>query len=615
LDVVAAAAGLFAGIVVSGINFIYSNAYTITVGPVLAAACLVYLLFHRQLFSARLEFKGNERLFFSATIVFFLLLSISVYSLRADILHRPVAYFVLTAVAASMIAIQIACYRGKGAVYLILLEILLLSLSLTASAYWVFPNLPGVDTWVHREYVRSFVDYGGIPSSNDISASIGDYYLSFPMMHLNVAAAKLIGGAVDYKTAMFIGASLPLVLSSLFVFLICRRLVDTRVGLLAMLLLSLSNYFLQRGFQPIPTSYGLALFGMIVYLLIRNTGGTRACFTFLLLSTMVVLVMTHTVSAFILFIFMLSFLVGGYAYRLIYRRQAASESTPVTPILVLLFGVIMLSYWMYSAYLGGDPFFSKMVNELFRETSTEFGFGEYELKTMTGAGQILNISGFLVLLFSGACGCLWLFRESPGRLTVSLVATVVTLLGMPLVLAVFGIEAIVPDRWFAFSFFLLAMVASIAILGATSHSSHRQLCITLLICIVFAVSFFMSTNKISNMDSPIYTPELNVRSEYSNAEMMMGRRAVEFSQGRITTDVDYGRSVIKVYLGRISDVYYEMTNEEQTSRGIVLWREVMSERPVRVPLTTVLGDGYREGVDRSHHLVYCNNDSRAYLAR
>ena len=59
-----------------------------------------------------------------------------------------------------------------------------------------------------------------------------------------------------------------------------------------------------------------------------------------------------------------------------------------------------------------------------------------------------------------------------------------------------------------------------------------------------------------------------------------------------------------------------MLDEEQVNRGMVLWREVMAERPVRVPPDiVVLGNNFQQSLDYSHRLVYANGDGNAYLPK
>jgi len=615
VDTIGALVGILLGIVITCLNLIYSNAYMITVGPVLTVACLVYLLIHHRLPLALSRFRLGRRFYVIVSTIFWISFAVSIYCLYSETLHRPLGYFILTSLAASMIAIQIICYHQKMTTYLILFEIILVSLSVSASAYWVFPSLTGIDTWIHMEHIKEFVEYGGIP---DVWPGYGIYYYSFPITHLNAANILLVSD-VNYKLAMFLGISVPTIISSLFVFLIARSLASVRVGLLAMLIFSISSYFLNFSMQPCANSIGIAFFLIITYLLIKHRNRITVSFAFLLLLLMAVLVITHTVSAFVMFTFMMSFLLGIYIYQFIKKERATSEKSAVTPALVVLFGIMMLSYWVYVAYVGDEPFFNKVVGELYQESTTEFGFGHYELPGMSQQGQIVNIIGFLVLLFFGVLGCLlWLRRDQIEKTKIGVIVALIALLGMPLVLAAFGIEAIVPDRWFVFSFVVLAVVAALAMLTVSSQFGSRWLGCILLVCVVFFSTFFMISNKISNVDSPVYTRELIRRLVYTNAELAVGEKAVEVYDGTIITDLDYGLTVIRTYLGRNHSVAvdYRMLDEEQVNRGMVLWREVMAERPVRVPPDIlVLGNDFQQSLDCSHCLVYSNGDGNAYLPK
>ena len=192
----------------------------------------------------------------------------------------------------------------------------------------------------------------------------------------------------------------------------------------------------------------------------------------------------------------------------------------------------------------------------------------------------------------------------------------------------------------------------------------------------------MTTQKIANVDSPVYTPELNQRMVYTNAELALAKNAVELYDGAITVDRQFRRIVQLVY-GRLDDVYYElhrtpgynvyeppplipgepgyiMTREIDSiviskdsegnvniedskgniivqdsesiaieigsegeliimandAKGIILWRNVMRERPVLFEAyLKVFGEAYEEELDGSRHIIYVNNDGNIYLSR
>ncbi len=640
IDIIAAILGLLLGIVISLLNLIYTNAYLITMGPLLAAACLLYLVFRRKWLIARQDPEISRRLFVVASIIFFVSLAVAIGTLHTELFHRPLLYFILIAVAASAIAVQILHCPGKSAIYLILFEILLLSLSVRASAYWVLPTIPGSDTWYHRVYAQVFVANAGIPDSNAMPGKLGQLYLSLPLMHLGVVAMKLVAG-IDYKAAMFFAVSLPLILSTLFVFLFVRHLANAKVGLLAMLLLNLCDFHIAWSVQPIPTTLGVAFFPIIIYLVIRDRGN-RVPFISVAILLMVALVMTHTVSAFVMLCFMLFLLIGMYLYRLIYKKPDATQTNMLSPTLVVLFAAVLFGYWSFAAYVSPTwTFFDIMAEGIFSQVAGA-EYGAYA-KPIIGADYIVNFIGFLILLLFAIWGALfWCSREHSSGARIGLVAALTAIIAIPFGSSAFGIGIIIPDRWLAFDYVALSVVAAVGIFIVISHRGYRWVGNISLICVVFAASFFMITDRTANMDSPVYTPELSYRMVYTNAEMAMAERVVEVFDGTIITDVQYSSSALRFYLGRIHNRYHGMPNwvddrstawSEIESRrstipaelreddvswrsGIVLWRDVMATTGVQAPrYLGFLGADYEQKLDSTHHLVYTNGDGKAYLAR
>lgn len=608
-SVSAAIAGALLGALILCLGFIYSNAFMVAMGLILIIVCLVYLVFKQKLLAPMSDPQASRSLILIINITFWLSLAGSTYSLSTETLNRPLIYFILISIAASMIALQILYSRQKGTTYLILFEILLISLSVRASGFFVFPTLPGSDPWSHVNYIKDFVNLGRIAST------VGSvHYLDYPMMHLNVAVMKLTTG-VDYKAAMFLGAGLPLMLSTVFVFLIGRTLVNIRIGLLAMLLINLADWHITWSIQIIAMSFGIGLYTMILYLFLRDKGNIKVSSVFLVIVAFFVLILTHTVTAFITLCFILSFLIGRYAYRFLYIERGASERSMVTFGLMAMFGIGMLTYWMYSAYRVGATFFDVIVRTLYGSLTAEAAF----MGATPVAGGLrlnLNILGFLILVLFGILGCLlWLTQREESRTKVSLIATLVVLFAAVFSFSLFGIRNILPGRWHVFIYIVLTIAAASAMLTVISRIGYHKLRGIALVCIVFGISFFMITNNNSNMDSPVYASEFNSRMVYTNSEMAVGEWVIEAYDGKVITDMQYGGRVLGTYMDR-DDVYYDMLDEEQLNNGMVIWRDVMAERPVRVLSEyVVLGEAYELKLEGSHSLIYASNTSKAFLAR
>lgn len=640
IDLVAAGVGLAAGIVILLLNLVYSNAYLISMGPLLVAACLLYLLFRRRLSPVWESLKHSRRLCDLAGIVFWLCFGLSIFSLSTESLHRPAVYFILTAVAAAMIAVQILTGHRKGTMYLIIAEILLVSLSVRASAYFVLPTLPGSDTWVHQAYAQLFEAQGYVVAREGLIPPLSEYYLHFPITHIGAIVSKYVTG-VDLKVATFFMLSLPLLLSSVFVFLIGRTLANAKVGLLAMLLVSVSDFHIAWSVQPIPTTLGVTFFTIVVYLLLVRKGpGTAGPMALAAVMLVLVLVMTHSLSSFATFCFVAALLVGAYLYRVARRREVDHDWRPVSVTMVVLFASAMLGYWIYVAFMAPDAsFFETMVDGVYWQY-TVAGYGMYG-KPISGAGQIVNFAGFLILLFFGIVGILlWCSREHLSRMRTAFLTALVFTVTVPFATSAFGITILVPARWLVFGYVALSVVAAFGALAIASRMRSHLLRSAFLVCVVFLASFLMITDRASNMDSPVYTPELDQRLVYTEAEMAVGEKAAEVFDGTIVADAQYGWCVMKVAFQRLDDISYGMeayvedpelawsliergrAAQENVPPGdgwrtaLVLWRDVMSTQGVQAPRwVTVLGQEYKDELASTHHLVYTSGDGSAYLAR
>ena len=69
----------------------------------------------------------------------------------------------------------------------------------------------------------------------------------------------------------------------------------------------------------------------------------------------------------------------------------------------------------------------------------------------------------------------------------------------------------------------------------------------LLVCTVFVSVFFMISNKITNVDSPIYASDLTRRLVYTDAELALGEKVVEHGSHRI--DVRQRADLVRAALG------------------------------------------------------------------
>jgi hypothetical protein len=626
LDVIVAIAGLFLGIVVSLLNLLASSAYMITVGPLLVLVCLLYLIFRKRLLGATIELQTSKRFTLITNIVFWLSLTGSILSLSEATLHRPVAYFILTSLCASMIGLQIIYCRTKGNIVYILLQILILSLSVRASAYFVFPSLVGADPWFHLEYIKAYVTQGYIPESMPAAVG-GAYYLSFPVTHLYAAAMKLIT-AGGYKLTMFLGIGIPVMLSSIFVFLIGRDLANTRVGLLAMLLLNLSDYNLHYSIETIAQSFGIVLFIMIAYLVVRNKHGQQYSNPILITLTFLMLLMmllTHTISTAVTFCFLILLLFSKYIYARLYRNKILPTRHTINPILVIVigFGAAILVYWSVSRYTGTGTFFEVWFSRLLYWLSSRASL----LGTVhRGAelGIILDISGFLLLLILAELGSLlWLSQKWLDKTKFGFIASWIVLIAIVFIFPLLNLDFVPSGRFFPYVYVLLSIVGAVGLFALISRISAFKFRNIILSGILGVLSFFMITNTLVNVDSPIYNIENNKRLAYTISEMTVGEWAVTNYDGKIVTCVTYAHQILAAKLGAEYIDYSQMNmlDEQQQENDLVIWRDIMKERPITLRVKgegskyVVLGETYEQNLASSHNLIYSSDTSKIFLAQ
>jgi hypothetical protein len=184
-------------------------------------------------------------------------------------------------------------------------------------------------------FTAQILETGSIPG--------GYPYSNLPVMHLIIVTTSLITD-LSYKFATMLSISLPHVVGLVFAFLLGRFVFDSKVGLLAALLLGVAAYWINLGMGIHPTTLALVLVAMLIYMIFKARQERSIISTCLYLLVMGVLILTHTVTALCMAILLFSFWFGFELYKKMYRDRF---DVPVTLWLAILFTVAMLSWWTY----------------------------------------------------------------------------------------------------------------------------------------------------------------------------------------------------------------------------------------------------------------------------
>ena len=143
------------------------------------------------------------------------------------------------------------------------------------------------------------------------------------LFHLAGATMQIVTQLSEYQ-AVFFSTGIIVAFSSIFVFLIGRKLTSARVGLLAALVVTLAAEFISLGAAIVPMSLGFCYFLAILYLYLCRDKRTVADNSMILL-LLLALIFSHTVAAFITLLCTICIFVAYRLYRVLTKTTISNE--------------------------------------------------------------------------------------------------------------------------------------------------------------------------------------------------------------------------------------------------------------------------------------------------
>lgn len=466
--------------------------------------------------------KLNIFVFFS-----FVSLFLSVATLFSGVYYRPPSFFVLLIVSAGLIVTQILLYSEKKYEKIILFQILLIGLILSAGLYFSYPSAVGIDPFFHIELAGSILKTGQIPVSFDTTPVGYSSYSNFPIFHILIAETSHLT-ALDLKTAAWTSVALIEIISLLFVFFLGRTLIHSKAALIATLIGATASWHIQWSYWIIPMTIGLAVMPIFVWLLLSRNNNSRSLvgLSIILLS---VVVMTHGMSSFVLLILVSSFLVSDKFLKKVSHANFPSSRT--LTIFFLLCLSIVLGYWLYaSSYIDyvGQSISSFFVSRTLIHTQLLFTGLESLWPEDVGL-YFFAIIG--ILLFSSDR-----FRQKNSfRLVFG--CTVITLVA--LFSNALNLSAIVPERWLSFSQILLLVPAAMGFAAITNLLGKNKKILFSVIVICFLFVFPMIASLQDDFANPFQNPDTQFRFALSKSELTAASTIMKFNNETIMTDSFY----------------------------------------------------------------------------
>ncbi len=552
MDILGGIAGCLLGAAIALVAHSSGDQGTLEIGLAVSIASAIYLLFRNRVASAsNPSLTANRSFILILNIIFFCTFAASIYLMRSST-YRPLMYFILTSISVAIVAAEILCVRDKTMAWPILVKILLLAFSLRYGLLYELPGFYGVDPWWHSIMVETWLDNGEltryIPFMN-----IWSDYVDFPMMHLDIMATRLIT-SLGPKDSLFFSVGLFYIVSILFVFLLGQRLVDTKTGLLAALVISFTEFHISWGAWLVPMALGVAIFSVILWLIFKASFTVSNISILIIMSF--VLVLTHTIAAFAAAIAIALFAIANEAYKgmrgtSIYRMYIGSG-------FVALFWVILLARWFYSLRSPSRSFFDTafgwFVDAL--RIDMEYVGTAFEPAEATVAMPLVFLNRVALWLFIGftVIGSLvWLSRQAIDNRRVAIIASTLGLSVVCFAFPFFNIEVMLPGRWLVFIAVLGAVIVAEGILGLSRIFNGMVVRALIAVLIIFMFSMFMVNSFGINTCTPFYGEKYMQdphRYAFTQSEMSAVDTITGIYDGTITTDEEYRKLPFQAAVGQ-----------------------------------------------------------------
>ncbi|WP_230669872.1 hypothetical protein [Methanosarcina barkeri] len=418
----------------------------------------------------------------------------------------------------------------------LLLQIFLLSILIRVGIFYNFPSLMGYDAYFHASMSRAITDTGFVAPIETSSK-----YFYYPLFHVFVSIIQVMG-ETDIKDAIFYSIGFASVLSTVGVYLVGKKIEGIQMGLLATLLINLNNHNIVAGITNItPGSLVLCYFIFIIYAIFSEKQSLR--YTGFILLTTILMVLTHQLTTFVVFLSLVSICAGKYLHNRVYK----SLFVKINSFNYILFFVISLqTYWMFTYVNSNTSFLEMVLSPLMDVLQIGSSYSSDELIMGSVNNQetletlLLHIS-YLALPFFAIGGVLaWLSREDIKKVNKFSIALVVIILyGLAYGIPLLGMRNFLTSRWFPLIAVFLALVSASYMLKLVSLFNSKKARIPVMFTIILLFSFVMVTTPGINKDNPLVAKDTTVRNQFKSIEIEAIKTVTEKCSGNILMDSPY----------------------------------------------------------------------------
>mgnify|MGYP007042359762 CR=1 FL=1 len=603
IDIVFCVTGLIIATILALITLLHSSQYFDYV-LMLIGSCGTYLALRNRLHieDEVIAISWRPISYSLTTFSFILTLTGGFLALHFSLYGRNLEFFALIPFISGIAAFEIISFPLTRKVASLLLgKMFGLFLLIRLSLFQQFPSsVLGVDPWSHLNFLLTVVSVERVPA--------GYQYSGFPSMHLASAVVASIV-TVDPITSLILTLTFFELVGFLYTFMLAGCLANTRVALFATLLLSIAQTSIRWGWWLTPTTIGVSLAPVLVYLLL-NTRPERIMRDRLMAFIIITYLLTaHVFSAFVVFaitslMFLAWFLSAFHTQVHTGNKNLKKRFHVLSPTLWLFYSIGMVTSWMFAAGPQGYPFLQDAVLDVM------FGFRVYLRQVFA---QTLSLSEYVVTRIGaesiqtlGILGSLFMIsvkQRDWRKFCVGLVG--LCLGGMTFIIQSFGLFELLPDRWVPFVQCITISAASFSLLCVISLIRRLDLRRVLVVVLILSIALLNIVAPEASFDSPLATRSNSWRFALTISEMSGGNFMARVCEGQMITD-NYFQYYPSILGGNAKSFTADnMYNLNSSSFDVILLRKYVVL--TKVPVFTSSAEGFMELPSDYEHAVFSNS--------
>jgi hypothetical protein len=619
IDKFLAIIGAFLGFIIIFLGFI-TELKQQDLGLAILLSCSMYIYLKPKIVEGNIFNRPKPVEFLPTSIIFFIGIISSLIIWYNSLYEIPILYYIIISFSAGIIGYQLTSHIKNKYWCIIVIEIVILSSTIISNIYYNFPSLMGADAFWHAKII-DITSTGGFMPPVNIAYSYSDY----PIFYILVSILKKLC-QTTIKDSIFLSISLSCIIATLFIYLIAKELDRIETGLLAMLLINLTPFFIIMSVgNIIPGALANCYFLILLFLILFKKLDIALSIIMLIITFSMLI--THQLTTFISLICILAMYFSKFLYNKIYKNNVDIKLNNIKIFYLLTFVLAMLSYWMNSNATPKKTFLDYILVPLVETLRKDIIFGNETTVTTAVNYSLLERayfhSSYIILLFFGIGGLLYWLSVSTNNKRFSLANAAIILIFLIYGASILGITNLLTGRWLLNLSFLLVILASAYILEILQHSKARRKLIFAIICLYSFLSLIQFSPDFNN--NFIMTENVS-RTQFKLDEISALEKINNIYGGTVKTDYSYSGKLMRQLDTNFEiepfDINYISHNFRDADGTLILLRKYALVESVAIIMSptilkyTSLTNKFfsRFSSNYNYYLVYNNGNIVSYLA-